>query len=107
MSDTATLTPETGTLSQFSQAPLLFPELTAKDRCDSCSGAAVAQVKIGSGDSNLLFCGHHWRKQRAGIEARGYLYATTLDEVDSEPFTWASHDKPWPNQFRDAGSATA
>lgn len=43
--------------------------LTAGDRADCCSSAAVFQVykpNDGLGDGNtLMFCGHHWRKNKA------------------------------------------
>lgn len=82
---------------------LKFPELTRHDRCDSCGAAAVSQAHIASVETNLLFCGHHIRNLRAALEAGGY--AIQLPAEDAEQFTWASHNKPWPNTQRDAGSA--
>lgn len=102
---TATATPEARILEAIAETAQLFPELTLKDRCDSCGAAAKAQFQVSAELPNVLLCGHHWRKVRTNVEDSGYLYATELDDAESEPFTWASHDKPWPNQFRDAGSA--
>lgn len=84
---------------------VLFTELTLNDRCDSCGAAAKAQFQVTAEMEVIRVCGHHWRKLRAGILQRGYLYAEPSE--DPEPFTWASHEKPWPNQFRDAGSAAS
>lgn len=35
-------------------------KLTVSDRCDSCGAQAYVQVFLDSGD--LLFCGHHFKK---------------------------------------------
>jgi hypothetical protein len=40
-------------------------ELTAADRCDSCS--AAAQVRASFLTGMLLFCGHHARKNKDGL----------------------------------------
>lgn len=94
-------------LAAIEETATQFPALTRHDRCDACSAAALAQVSVGVGP-NLLFCGHHFRRNWELILAKGYLYDTSsMDEVDAEPYTGHSHAKPWPNQFRDAGSATA
>lgn len=37
-------------------------ELTALDRCDSCSAAAKVVATLLNGE--LMFCGHHARKSR-------------------------------------------
>ena len=39
--------------------------LTAEDRCDSCSAAAQIVVTFESG--NLMFCGHHARKNKQAL----------------------------------------
>jgi hypothetical protein len=106
--DTQVQTPEQRLLARaVDEAATLFPTLTLADRCDSCGAAAQAQVQVNPALSNVLLCGHHFRKLRDSFEAKGYIYVTELADAEAEPFTWASHDKPWPNQFRDAGSATA
>lgn len=82
-----------------------FPKLTLADRCDNCSQLAQAQVQVSPDLPNVLLCGHHFRVSLPTFEARGYPYVTQLDEGEDTQFTWASHNKPWPNPFRDAGSA--
>lgn len=47
-------------------APKLFD---AKDRCDRC-GAQAHMVALMVGGI-LLFCGHHGKQYRAGLEAAG------------------------------------
>ena len=37
-------------------------ELTAEDRCDSCSAAAQVVFTFASG--TLMFCGHHAKKNK-------------------------------------------
>lgn len=39
--------------------------LSALDRCDSCG--AQAYVRVGLGDSELLFCAHHAHKHEAKL----------------------------------------
>lgn len=40
-------------------------ELTAADRCDSCS--AAAQVVVTFLNGTLMFCGHHANKNKTAI----------------------------------------
>jgi hypothetical protein len=57
--------PMAGTLIQ---EPLLEEApLTARDRCDRCRAQAYVRVKLRSGGSELLFCGHHWREHEPKI----------------------------------------
>lgn len=44
--------------------------LTAQDRCDSCSAAALSWAE--KGDLYLQFCDHHMTKQRQGLEDKGW-----------------------------------
>lgn len=46
------------------------PELTLRDRCDRCGAAAY--VRTVKGDNELLFCGHHARKNIAALDAEGW-----------------------------------
>lgn len=47
-------------------------ELTAQDRCDSCSARAEFRVAI-VGTSNMLdYCVHHWTRHRAAMLAQGW-----------------------------------
>lgn len=43
-------------------------ELTANDRCDSCSAAAKVVATFINGE--LLFCGHHARKAAEALKAK-------------------------------------
>ena len=40
--------------------------MTAVDRCDRCGARAMVLAVLGGGE--LLFCNHHARKHRAGLE---------------------------------------
>jgi hypothetical protein len=60
-------------------------ELTRGDRCDSCGAEAFVLVSMASG-FELLFCGHHFAKNEAGLAAQGA--AVTLDNratINAEP----------------------
>ena len=81
-----------------------FPELTLKDRCDSCGAAAQAQFSVDPELPHVLVCGHHWHAVVDNVVALGYRYQPPAGEHD-RPFTWARHKEPWENQFRDAGRA--
>jgi hypothetical protein len=43
---------------------------TAKDRCDRCGAQARTMALLVTGNI-LLFCGHHHKEYRAGLEAAG------------------------------------
>jgi hypothetical protein len=43
-------------------------ELTALDRCDSCSAAAKVVAKFLNGE--LMFCGHHAREKESSLIAK-------------------------------------
>lgn len=43
-------------------------ELTAQDRCDACSAAAIMTATFLNGE--LMFCGHHARKNADHITAQ-------------------------------------
>jgi hypothetical protein len=58
-------------------------ELSAKDRCDSCSSEALVKVSGISGE--LLFCGHHYNKimnDEQGYKKMMSFALTVLDERD-------------------------
>lgn len=52
--------------------------LTAADRCDRCSAAALVRVSLGSLD--LVFCGHHYAKNEDALNLAG---ATVADDIRS------------------------
>lgn len=67
-----------------------FEELTGADKCDSCLQPARAVVLINADTSPLYFCGHHFRKNRLILDARGYSYSVpdfeiSLREKEVEP----------------------
>lgn len=45
-------------------------ELTRHDRCDSCGAQAFARARFSAG-TELLFCGHHFRKNEDALVAAG------------------------------------
>jgi Zn ribbon nucleic-acid-binding protein len=47
--------------------------LTANDRCDSCSAAAKVRVYMKTSNLELMFCGHHMRKQEEALTAVAYF----------------------------------
>jgi len=51
-------------------------ELTLEDRCDSCSAAAKVIATFLNGE--LLFCGHHARKNLEALKAKA------IDIYDTE-----------------------
>ena len=53
--------------------------LLIADRCDRCPAQAFVAVEIHG--SELLFCGHHYRKNEIGLVAAGA--AVILDSRDS------------------------
>lgn len=59
--------------------------LKTVDRCDSCGAQAFVLVKGVSGE--LMFCGHHFNKNEAGLIKFAY---EIIDERDSINKTSAS-----------------
>jgi hypothetical protein len=58
-------------------------QLTAQDRCDSCTSEALVKVSGISGE--LMFCGHHYNKimnDEAGYKKMMSFALTVLDERD-------------------------
>lgn len=50
----------------------VLPELTAFDRCDRCSAAALVTVVLNSGGL-LYFCGHHGRMHQSALIQQGTI----------------------------------
>ncbi len=48
---------------------LAAPTLSATDRCDRCNAQAYVRVVL-SGDTDLLFCGHHWGRHEAVLRPK-------------------------------------
>jgi len=69
------MVPTTAETTAVSEREL--PQLTANDRCDQCGAQAYIRVTIG--DSELLFCAHHGRRNQEKLQ----LVATSWhDESD-------------------------
>lgn len=49
-----------------------LPQLTAHDRCDRCSAAALVRVILNAG-GELLFCGHHGRMHQPELIKKGVI----------------------------------
>lgn len=53
-----------------------FPALTALDRCDRCSAAAVHRAVLYGEDDlvigSLMFCGHHLRNHADALLDQGF-----------------------------------
>lgn len=62
---------------------LYVRELTLNDRCDSCGAAALGYAVLR--DQDLLFCGHHMRKNIDKLEDAGFevYFEDALAEVTS------------------------
>ena len=46
-----------------------MPDLLIADRCDQCQSQAFVSVRLSTGI--LLFCGHHFARNEAGLLAKG------------------------------------
>lgn len=51
----------------------VVPPLTAADRCDRCSAAALVRVLLNEG-GELLFCGHHGRMHQSVLIQHGVIH---------------------------------
>lgn len=58
--------------------------LTLSDRCDSCGAQAFVTATMSSG-SELLFCGHHYRKNEAALVAQGALVHDERHRINQKP----------------------
>ena len=56
-------------------------ELTAQDRCDSCSAAAKVVAKFLNGE--LMFCGHHARKSSEELRLKAVELYDPEGELES------------------------
>jgi hypothetical protein len=62
--------------------------LTASDRCDAgslggaCGAQALVRATLSSGGV-LLFCGHHYKKNNAGLASAGARIDDYSDLIDS------------------------
>lgn len=65
--------------------------LTLSDRCDSCAAQAFVAVTLNSG-SELLFCGHHYRKHEAALIAQGVTVHDERHRINEKPSSSANAD---------------
>lgn len=47
--------------------------LTANDRCDSCGAAAKVRVYLKTSNLDLIFCGHHMKRQEKALTPISYF----------------------------------
>lgn len=69
----------TQTKSETSSKPRQYT-LNATHRCDRCSAQAYVHVFLTAG-TDLLFCGHHWNKNRPLMQAQE-IVESVVDEMD-------------------------
>jgi hypothetical protein len=55
--------------------------LTALDRCDTCSAAALVAATFLNGE--LMFCGHHARKYKDNIIIKSILVYDPQNELNT------------------------
>jgi hypothetical protein len=65
--------------------------LTATDRCDRCG--AQAYVRAVLGDSELLFCAHHWHANSDALRAVATSVYDELDRLSDVPATAAAEER--------------
>jgi hypothetical protein len=58
--------------------------LALADRCDSCGAQAFVAVIMSAG-SELLFCGHHYRKHETALAAQGAQIHDERERINAKP----------------------
>jgi len=66
--------------------------LTAADRCDRCGAKAYVRVTLAAG-GELLFCGHHMNKFRAGLTKVAAEIHDETEQLDDTPATAAAEER--------------
>lgn len=66
--------------------------LTASDRCDRCGAQAYVRATLDSG-FDLLFCGHHWHENEAGLRGIGARIQDDLARLSDVPATAAPDER--------------
>lgn len=58
-----------------------------QDRCDSCSAQAFARAIMIKEDGllELLFCGHHLKKNYSGLDNQGWLIQDDTNKINLKP----------------------
>ena len=65
---------------------------TAADRCDRCGAQAYVRATLDSG-LDLLFCGHHWHENEAGLRDIGAAIQNELARLNDVPATAAVDER--------------
>lgn len=71
--------------------PLREP-LRLADRCDSCGAQAFVAAQIPGASSELLFCGHHFRRHESALAASGARIHDERDRINAKPSVSANAD---------------
>jgi hypothetical protein len=67
-------------------APATTAELTRRDRCDRCGAQAFVRATIPAADGmELLFCGHHFRKNELQLLAAGATVQDERHRINEQP----------------------
>ncbi|MGN6607301.1 MAG: DUF7455 domain-containing protein [Jatrophihabitans sp.] len=65
---------------------------TASDRCDRCGAQAYVRATLDSG-FDLLFCGHHWHENEAGLREIGARIQDETSRLSDVPATAAPDER--------------
>ena len=58
-------------------------EMSLHDRCDACGAQAFVIATFLNGE--LMFCGHHYRRWKANIDASASQVDDRTDEINEKP----------------------
>lgn len=64
--------------------------LTAVDRCDRCGAQAYYRAEHRRGDSDLLFCVHHYREHRDKLVQEDWVICSDNPDDFAEPVVSAT-----------------
>jgi hypothetical protein len=83
------ISPERGASMNTSTLEVIEPDLareplTLSDRCDSCAAQAFVAAIMTTG-LELLFCGHHYRKNEAALVAQGARVHDERERINAKP----------------------
>jgi len=76
---------------EVSEQVITRQPLNLSDRCDSCAAQAFVAATMTSG-SELLFCGHHYRKHEAALIAQGACIHDERHRINEKPSVSANAD---------------
>jgi N-acetylmuramic acid 6-phosphate (MurNAc-6-P) etherase len=83
------ISPERGASMNTSTLEVIEPDLareplTLSDRCDSCAAQAFVAAIMTTG-LELLFCGHHYRKNEAALVSQGARVHDERERINAKP----------------------